>query len=160
MSSPAREIEEMVHRETRAWDERDADALLDLFHPDMVWPWPPDPDAHDPAEWVFVLGRFDRERWKAAWEELFATHELVHNVREIRRIELTREGDGALAVVDIDTLWRREDGGEQHWKGRVCKVYSRVGDEWRITMHTGVLDYACGGAGREGSRDARSGGSA
>ena len=32
----------MVDRETRAWDTKDAGALVDLFHPDMVWPWPPD----------------------------------------------------------------------------------------------------------------------
>ena len=36
------EIREMVNRETRAWDARDAEALTALFHPDMVWPWPPD----------------------------------------------------------------------------------------------------------------------
>lgn len=141
MRSPEREIEDMVHRETRAWDDRDVEALLDLFHPDMVWPWPPDAGAHDPTEWVFVLGRYDRERWRAVWEELFATHTLVHNRRTIRRIAVTDEGDGALAVVDIDTLWRRPDGSEDRWKGRTCKVYSRVGDAWKITMHTGVLAY-------------------
>jgi hypothetical protein len=27
------------------------------------------------------------------------------------------------------------------WKGRVCKVYSKVGQEWKMTMHTGVLVY-------------------
>jgi len=141
MSESERQIEERVHRETRAWDERDAGTLVDLFHPDMVWPWPPHPAAHDPMEWVFVLGRYDRARWKAAWEELFATHELVRNEREIRRIAVTGQGDGALAVVDIDTLWRREDGSEELWRGRVCKVFSKVGDDWKITMHTGVLRY-------------------
>jgi hypothetical protein len=40
-------------------------------------------------------------------------------------------------------LWRDADGGnESHWKGRVCKVYSRVGNEWKMTMHTGVLEYS------------------
>lgn len=28
-----------------------------------------------------------------------------------------------------------------HWKGRVCKVYSKIGSEWKMTMHTGVLTY-------------------
>lgn len=135
------EIEEMVHRETRAWDARDADALLDLFHPDMVWPWPPDANAHDPMDWIFVLGRYDRERWRAVWQELFDTHELVYNRRRIRRVQVTDEGDGALAVVDIDTLWRASDGTESHWKGRVCKVYSLVDGDWKMTMHTGILDY-------------------
>ena len=55
---------------------------------------------------------------------------------------MSKEGDGALAVVDIDTLWRDAEGNESHWKGRVCKVYARVGDEWKITMHTGVLEYS------------------
>jgi ketosteroid isomerase-like protein len=109
----------------------------------MVWPWPKTPRSHDPTEWVLGWGRYDPERWDGAWQELFDTHELVHNQREIKKIEVSREGDGAFAVVDIDTLWRDADGGnESHWKGRVCKVYSRVGNEWKMTMHTGVLEYS------------------
>lgn len=141
MSPAEREIEEIVHRETRAWDSRNVDLLLSVFHPDMVWPWPPDPNAHDPAGWVFVMGRFDRERWRGLWQELFDTHELVHNRRWIVRITLTAEGDGAFAVVDVDTLWRRRDGTDFPWKGRACKVYSKVGAEWKLVMHTGLLDY-------------------
>jgi ketosteroid isomerase-like protein len=34
------EIREIVDRETRAWDTRDVELLLGVFHPDMVWPWP------------------------------------------------------------------------------------------------------------------------
>jgi hypothetical protein len=49
---------------------------------------------------------------------------------------------GAFAVVDIDTLWRRSDGVEQHWLGRVCKVYAFVKGEWKMTAHTGALDYS------------------
>jgi ketosteroid isomerase-like protein len=75
------------------------------------------------------------------WQELFDAHELVRNEREIKKIEVSGEGDGALAVVDIDTLWRAPDGNESRWKGRVCKVYSRVGSERKMTMHTGVLEY-------------------
>ena len=37
------EIKEIVDRETRAWDTRDVDLLLTVFHPDMVWPWPKTP---------------------------------------------------------------------------------------------------------------------
>ena len=62
------QIRAMVDRETRAWDERDAQALVELFHPDMVWPWPPDPSAHDPALWILTQGRFDRERWRRGWQ--------------------------------------------------------------------------------------------
>ena len=100
------EIQAMIDRETRAWNTQDADALVSIFHPDMVWPWPPDAGAHDPAIWVFPLGRFDRDRWRAGWQELFETHELVHNRRETVRIAVSEEEDGAFAVVDVDTLWR------------------------------------------------------
>lgn len=135
------QIEEMVHRETRAWDAQDAEALVELFHPDMVWPWPPTAQSHDPIEWVMVLGRYDRTRWQLVWQKLFDTHKLVHNRRAIKKVVVSAEGDGAFAVVDIDTLWRDAKGNESHWKGRVSKVYSKVGGEWKMTMHTGVLEY-------------------
>jgi len=135
------EIVEIVNRETRAWDTKNADLLLSIFHPDMVWPWPKTASAHDPMGWVMVLGRYDRERWKACWKDLFDTHDLVHNRRQLRKIEISEQGDGAFAVVDVDTLWRGRDGKDFHWKGRACKVYSKVGDEWKMTMHTGLLEY-------------------
>jgi Domain of unknown function (DUF4440) len=135
------EIEEIVDRETRAWNTRDVDLLLTVFHPDMVWPWPRTTRSHDPMDWVLEWGRYDPERWGRGWQELFDTHELVRNEREIRKIEVSEEGDGAFAVLDIDTVWRSPEGNESRWKGRVCKVYSRVGGEWKMTMHTGVLEY-------------------
>jgi len=135
------QIEEMVHRETRAWNALDAEALVNLFHPDMVWPWPPTEHAHDPIEWVMVLGRYDRTRWMKLWQGLFDTHELIRNDRVIRKVVISEQGDGAFAVVDIDTLWRDRTGKEMNWKGRVCKVYSKVGKEWKMTMHNGVLKY-------------------
>ncbi|HEU4595911.1 MAG TPA: nuclear transport factor 2 family protein [Pyrinomonadaceae bacterium] len=149
MSSVEEQIAEIVNRETRAWDTRDVKLLLSVFHPDMVWPWPPDEHAHDPATWVFWAGRYDYERWSRNWQTLFDTHALVHNRREIRKIVVTAEGDGAFAVVDVDTLWRDAEGRDFHWKGRACKVYSKVGGEWKMTMHTGLLDY--GGREVEGS---------
>ncbi len=141
MTKEEMEIKEMVDRETRGWDTRDAGLLTTLFHPDMVWPWPRTFRSHDPLDWIFVLGRFNRERWMKNWQELFDTHELAHNKREIRKIVVTDEKDGAFAVVDIDTLWIDRNGKPNHWKGRVCKVYARVGKEWKMTMHTGVLEY-------------------
>ena len=135
------QIEEIVNRETRAWDSQDIDLLLSVFHPDMVWPWPPTTDSHDPEDWIMPMGRFDRRRWGDSWRDLFSAYRLVHNRRKICRIEISSEGDGAFAVVDIDTLWRAQDGTISHWQGRVCKVYARVGDEWKMTMHTGVLRY-------------------
>jgi ketosteroid isomerase-like protein len=136
------EIREIVDRETRAWDTQDVDLLLTIFHPDVVWPWPPNAHAHDPIDWVWGMGRFDAARWRREWSELFATHDLVHNRRETRRVSVSPEGDGAFAVVDVDTLWRnRSDGSEMHWRGRACKVYARVETEWKLTMHTGLLAY-------------------
>ncbi|MGZ4807972.1 MAG: YybH family protein [Thermoanaerobaculia bacterium] len=136
------EIREMVHRETRAWDARDAEELVSIFHPDMVWPWPPDDESHDPIQWVFPQGRFDRGRWTAGWQTLFDTHELVHNNRSIIRVAVSDEQDGAFAVVDVDTLWRNTASGAQfHWVGRACKGYTRVGGEWKLIFHTGLLHY-------------------
>ena len=135
-------IQEMVDRETRAWDTQDAGALVDIFHPDMVWPWPPTGDDHDPATWIFPLGRFDRQRWKQGWEELFRTHELIRNDRRTVRIAISEQGDGAFAVVDVDTLWRhRKTGRDVHWHGRACKGYTLVGTEWKLICHTGLLEY-------------------
>ena len=48
---------------------------------------------------------------------------------------------GGFAIVDIDTLWIDKNNNKNHWKGRVCKVYSKIGSEWKMTMHTGVLTY-------------------
>jgi SnoaL-like domain len=142
VTTAADAIEEIVHRETRAWDTQNVELLLSVFHADMVWPWPSSTTAHDPVEWRLVMGRFDRERWRRRYEELFATHELIRNRRAIARTEVSAEEDGAFAVVDIDTLWRARDGVDQHWLGRVCKVYSLVDGEWKMTMHTGALDYS------------------
>ena len=149
MSDDVRQqIEEIVNRETRAWDTQDVDLLMTVFHPDMVWPWPRTPQSHDPLDWVIEWGRHDDERWQRGWQELFDTHRLARNQREIKKIEISKEGDGAFAVVDIDTLWIDRDGRENHWKGRTCKVYSKIGAEWKMTMHTGVLDYSMFGAGK------------
>ena len=136
------EIREMVHRETRAWDARDAGALVEIFHPDMVWPWPPDSESHDPATWIFPQGRFDRQRWRDGWQQLFDTHELIHNKRTIIKVIVSDQQDGAFAVVDVDTLWRdRSSGRDFHWNGRAGKGYTRVGSVWKLIFHTGLLSY-------------------
>jgi hypothetical protein len=135
-------IQEVVDRETRAWNTKDVSLLLSVFHPDMVWAWPPHSDAHDPVEWRLSLGRFDAARWGALYSELFRTRTLVHNRRETIRIELSGQQDAALAVVDIDTLWRVDaTGDEDHWLGRTCKLYALVRGEWKMTSQTGALRY-------------------
>jgi ketosteroid isomerase-like protein len=66
---------------------------------------------------------------------------LCNNRRQIRKIEVSEQGDGAFAVVDVDTLWRDPGGADFHWKGRACKVFSKVDGQWKMTMHTGLLEY-------------------
>jgi len=61
----------------------DAAALVSLFHPDMVWPWPAHSRAHDPVGEMMVLGRVDRERWMASWQAIFDTCDLVHDDRRL-----------------------------------------------------------------------------
>ncbi len=99
------EIQAMVDAETNAWNNLDADALVALFHPDMVWVWPPDAQSHDPETWVMPMGRFDAGRWKDVWNRLFTDYTLAHNRRKTVRIEVTEQLDGGFAVVDVDTLW-------------------------------------------------------
>jgi ketosteroid isomerase-like protein len=140
-AEPDGAIREVVDRETRAWDTKDVELLLSVFHPDMVWVWPARYDAVDPVEWKVGMGRFDRGRWSARYRELFETRELVHNHRRTVKVEVAEEGDGGFAVVDIDTLWRDEAGEEDHWLGRTCKIYALVGGEWKMTAQVGALRY-------------------
>jgi ketosteroid isomerase-like protein len=134
-------IQEIIDRETKAWDTQDVELLLSIFHPDMVWPWPPTSDDHDPMNWLLVLGKFDYPRWERFYQQFFQENKLVYNKREIKKIVVSEQGDGAFAVVDIDTLWVNKNGRDDHWFGRVCKVYAKVKGEWKLTMHTGVLTY-------------------
>jgi ketosteroid isomerase-like protein len=142
MSTVDRQIRALIDAETAAWNTRDAQALVSLFHPDTVWPWPPDAAAHDPMQWVMPMGRFDRERWRRSWQLLFDTHDLVHNNRKTLRIVVSEQADGAFAVVDVDTLWRNHTTGQPfQWKGRACKVYTKVGERWFFLFQTGLLEY-------------------
>jgi len=139
----ARQIQDLVDLETTGWNTKNPDLFLSMIHPDMVWPWPPTADSHDPIDWVFVLGRFDRDRWRKGWQDIFDTHDLIRNQRDTVRIEVSKEGDGAFAVVDIDTLWRHKTTGEDfHWKGRVCKMYTKLSNgEWKFYFQTGALNF-------------------
>lgn len=137
-------IQELVDLETRGWNTQNPDLFLSIIHHDMVWPWPPTDKAHDPVDWVFGMGRFDYERWKHIWQDLFDSFDLVHNHRHTISIKVSPEQDGAFAVVDIDTLWRHKTSLElSHWKGRVCKVYTKLkSGEWKFYFQTGALDYS------------------
>ena len=117
---------------------------MSVFHPEMVWPWPPTQFHHDPIDWVIVQGRFDKFRWSRDWQQLFDSYTLIHNVRSIQKIEISREQDGAFAVVDIDTLWKNKNtGSEMNWKGRTCKTYTLTAAAgWKMIYQVGVLDYS------------------
>ena len=142
-SETAKLIQQMVDLETMGWNTKNPDLFLSMIHPDMVWPWPPTADAHDPVDWVFVLGRFDRERWRKNWQGIFDSHDLMRNRRDTVKIEVSDEQDAAFAVVDIDTLWRHKATNEDfHWKGRVCKIYTRLPTgEWKFYFQTGALNF-------------------
>jgi ketosteroid isomerase-like protein len=136
------EIVEIINRETKAWDTQDVDLFLSIFHEDMVWPWPANNIDHDPVKWELFLGKFNYNRWKKIYLQFFNENKLIHNNREIVKIIVSEEGDGAFAVVDIDTLWEKSETHEKnHWFGRVSKTYAKINNEWRLTMHTGVLKY-------------------
>jgi hypothetical protein len=141
MTKEELEITEIVNRETSAWDTQDVNLLISVFHPDMVWPWPKTTQSHDPMDWEFVLGKFDKGRWCRGWQDLFDNSRLIRNNREIKKIVISKEKDAAFAVVDIDDLWIDKKNIQDNWRGRVCKVYSWIGSEWKMTMHTGVLEY-------------------
>ena len=137
------EIRQVVDKETEAWDLKNVDLLISVFHREMVWPWPQTNRHHDPMDWVLVQGKFNALRWGKNWQELFDTHELVHNIRTIQKIVASEEEDGAFAVVDIDTLWRnKQTGKEMNWKGRTCKTYTLTNDGWMMIHQVGVLDYS------------------
>jgi len=112
-----------------------------MFHPDMVWSSPKTPHSHDPMDWVLEWVRYNYDRWKNGWLTLLNTDKLEQNHREIKKIEISKESDGAFAVVDIDTLWIDKNGNKNHWKGRTCKVYTKIENEWKLIMQTGVLQY-------------------
>jgi ketosteroid isomerase-like protein len=95
MDAGEKQIRALVDAETAAWNARDAGALAALFHPDTVWPWPLNSTAHDPMQWVMPLGRYNRERWIRSWQELFDSHDLVHNRRRTLRVVVSEQ---ALAV--------------------------------------------------------------
>jgi ketosteroid isomerase-like protein len=141
MSNMKNEIEGIVDRETCAWDTQDIDLLMTVWHHDMVWPWPGSEKSLDPMTWNLQHGRYDHRRWSEGWRYLFATHELIHNIRSIVKIELSPQQDAAFAIVDIDTLWRDRDGNDNHWKGRTCKIYTKLASgEWKMITQLGTFE--------------------
>lgn len=135
------EIKEILERENKAWETKNLKLLLSIFHPDMVWVWPKDNTALNPIDWRIGMGKFNKERWGKIYSGLFQGLTLIHNNRKILKIEVSNEDDGALAVVDVDTLWKDQNGNEMHWLGRASKTYVKTNDGWKMIAHTGLLNY-------------------
>ena len=93
---------------------------------------------------------------KELWLDLFASHHLLHNKRRIQKIAVSKKGDRAFAVVDIDTLWTRlENGKDFHWESRACKIFTsrllmtRMENDWTHThdYYCCIIDIYCLGFG-------------
>ena len=136
------EINEIINRETLAFDTKNVELFMSILHPDMVWPWPPNANAHDPLEWILPWGRYNKQRWHGYLQKFFDKYELIHNERTTMRIEISKEGDGAFAVVDVDSLWKSASGDELHWDGRACKTYTLLDGQWKMISQVGLLDYS------------------
>lgn len=132
----------IIDTETRAFDTQDVDMFLSIIHPDMVWPWPPNVNVHNPQEWVIPWGRFNKERWHGYLDKFFNKYRLIQNIRDTKKIVLSKEEDGAFAVVDVNTLWRAKSGDELHWKGRICKIFTTYDSAWVLISQVGPLDYS------------------
>lgn len=141
MDNLKQEITEIVNRETKAWDTKDIELLLSIFHPDMVWVWPNDNNSQNPIDWKLPLGKFNFERWKEVYKKMFSKNEILKNERKIVDIKISKEGDGAFVVVDVDTVWKNKDRVETHWLGRAGKTYSKVNGDWKLIAHHGLLRY-------------------
>ena len=56
-TTATQQIQKMIDREKTAWDTKNVALLMSIYHPDMVWPWPPTTKSHDPLDWVIGQGR-------------------------------------------------------------------------------------------------------
>ena len=130
MTPVAEEIEEIVKLEGSAGDDQDIDMLLTVYHDDRGWVWPQNPGSHDPLDWLIEVGAFDPARWRAGWSKIFGGG-VTGNERDLRKVIVSPEGDAAVAIVDVEV----ESVG---WAGRVSKVYSKIGDEWKMITHNGL----------------------
>ena len=135
------EIQEIIDKETAAWNTKSVNLLLSIFHHDMVWVWPTDPKNIDPMSWSSMLGKFDFDRWSTIYNNWFANFSPVKNIRKTQKVLVTKEGDGAFAVVDIDTLWVSHSNEQSHWYGRTGKTYVKTTSGWKMINQVGVFDH-------------------
>ncbi len=131
------EVQEIIDRETTAWTQKSTDLLLSIFHPNMVWVWPLDNKNYDPITWITPQGKFEYNKYLKIYSDWFAKFELIKNERIVKKITMTKENDGAFAIVDIDTLWRSKSGEESHWLGRTGKTYVKTINGWKMINQVG-----------------------
>ena len=129
-------IENVIHRETQAWDEGDVDLLFGIFHPELVWIWPPTGFVGDLLGSKLQVSRFDPDHWRAGWSSIFS-NELLRNERQIRKVTPSPRGDAAVAVVEVAASWRTAQGAAG-WSGLATKCYVRVGGGWKMITHIGL----------------------
>jgi hypothetical protein len=86
--------------------------LLSVFRPDMVWAWP--------ATYTSTTLSSGVSHWAGSMLSAGSGRGHCSTIAARRcRIEISAQGDGAFAVVDIDTLWRNDTtGAEDHLLGR------------------------------------------
>lgn len=125
----------LVDREPSAWAAKDVEALVDLYHPEMVWTTLTE-DEGKVGLGSLMLSGLDADRWRAAWKRHFATHDLVHHEQETCEVHVAEDGSGGFAIVERDALWREKRSGEvERWNGRALKIYTREGSGWRMRAH-------------------------
>lgn len=76
------------------------------------------------------MGKFDHNRWSLIYKDWFANFSITRNNRRTQKI--TIQGDGAFAIVDIDTLWIKSNGESSHWQGRTGKTYVKTTAGWKM----------------------------
>lgn len=142
MSTVEDNLRELIKRELEALKRKDVELLLTIFHEDMVWAWPRSFNTANPFYWEMDLGRFNYERWYFHWKDFFEKFEILHAVMMPQKINLSAQEDAAFAVIDLHFQWESKTNGEiVEWRGRVCKVYTRMEKSWKLIQQTGLIPY-------------------
>ena len=128
-----------LQRETQGWNSQDLDLLMSIFHPYM---YGHGQELHNLM--ILKIGFLNQEdliiKDGEITGELFLKNIIQDITIALKKIVISNEGDGAFAVVDVDTLWRnKKDGKDFHWYGRACKIYTKLKNgQWKMIAHTGL----------------------
>lgn len=72
--------------------------------------------------WASILGKFDYQRWSKVYTDWFSNFNIEKNERKTQKNFITKQGDGAFAVVDIDTLWKAKIARSRTGSEELAKV--------------------------------------